>query len=77
MLVPLHVVFHHSLQLASTLPMLPCMRAPTISPLGLNGDLGYAIRLAVKKSAVAKLLPELKTLGATDIIVSALQQIVA
>ena len=53
------------------------MRAPTISPLGMNGDLGYAIRLAVKKSAVAKLLPELKTLGATDIIVSALQQIVA
>lgn len=70
-------MLYRALQLATTLPMLPCMRAPTISPLGMNGDLGYAIRLAVKKSAVAKLLPELKTLGATDIIVSALQQIVA
>jgi ATP phosphoribosyltransferase len=53
------------------------MRAPTISPLGMNGEQGYAIRLAVKKSSIAALLPQLKSLGATDIIVSTLQQIVA
>lgn len=63
-------------QLDAALPNLPCMRAPTISPLGLQGDRGYAVRLAVKKNVVAKLLPQLKQWGASDIIVSALQQIV-
>lgn len=75
-----HMLIEFNLEkekLAAALPHLPCMRAPTISPLGISGDQGYAVRLAVKKSAIAALLPQLKTLGATDIIVSALQQIVA
>ena len=45
---------------------LPCMRSPTVAPL--YGDQGYAIKIAVKKSEVAKLIPRLKELGATDIL---------
>lgn len=45
---------------------LPSMKSPTISPL--YGDDGYAIKIAVKKSEVPILLPQLKNLGATDIL---------
>lgn len=45
---------------------LPAMKSPTVSPLFGNG--GYAIKTAVPKSDVARLLPRLKTLGATDIV---------
>lgn len=45
---------------------LPAMRSPTVSPL--YGDDGYAIKIAVKKGEVPKLMPKLKALGATDIL---------
>jgi len=45
---------------------LPCMRAPTVAPL-FNGE-GYAVKIAVKKSQSARLIPQLKELGATDIL---------
>jgi len=45
---------------------LPCMRSPTVSPL--YGEQGYAVKVAVKKHEVRKLLPLLKKLGATDIL---------
>ncbi len=45
---------------------LPSMRSPTVSPL-FGGD-GYAVKIAVKKSDVPKLLPKLQSLGATDIV---------
>jgi ATP phosphoribosyltransferase len=45
---------------------IPAMRSPTVSPL--YGDGGYAIKIAVKKSEVPILLPQLKALGATDIL---------
>ncbi|MEE4311112.1 MAG: ATP phosphoribosyltransferase [candidate division KSB1 bacterium] len=46
--------------------ILPCMRSPTVSPL--HGDGGYAVKAAVKKSDVVKLVPKLKKYGATDIL---------
>lgn len=46
--------------------ILPCMQAPTVSPL-YNGD-GYAIKVAVKREETASLIPRLKQLGATDIL---------
>lgn len=46
--------------------VLPCMRSPTVSPL--YGEQGYAIKVAVKKFDVIKLIPLLKKLGATDIL---------
>ncbi len=45
---------------------LPCMRAPTVAPL-FNGE-GYAVKIAVKKSQSAQLIPQLKELGAADIL---------
>lgn len=46
--------------------ILPCMRSPTVAPL--YGEKGFAVKVAVKKNEVAKLIPKLKKLGATDIL---------
>ncbi|MEO0128883.1 MAG: ATP phosphoribosyltransferase [candidate division WOR-3 bacterium] len=46
--------------------ILPCMRSPTVAPL--YGEKGFAVKVAVKKSEVVKLIPNLKRLGATDIL---------
>lgn len=46
--------------------ILPCMRAPTVSPL-YEGK-GFAVKSAVKKQEAAKLIPQLKKMGATDIL---------
>jgi len=54
---------------------LPSMRSPTVSPL--YGDNGYAIKIAVKKGEVPKLLPRLKELGATDILEYELRKVLA
>ena len=45
---------------------LPAMRSPTVAPL--YGGEGYAIKIAVKKSEVADLIPRLKKAGAADIV---------
>ncbi len=54
---------------------LPCMRAPTVSPLYKN--LGYAVKAAVRKRETVKLLPLLKKLGATDILEYELNKVIA
>lgn len=46
--------------------ILPCMRAPTVAPL--FEDQGYAVKSAVKREETVKLIPQLKKLGATDIL---------
>ncbi|MBN1349420.1 ATP phosphoribosyltransferase [candidate division KSB1 bacterium] len=46
--------------------ILPCMQAPTVAPLHSGG--GFAVKIAVKKDEVPKLIPRLKKLGATDIL---------
>ena len=53
---------------------LPCMREPTISPL--HGNAGFAVKAAVPRDELARIVPELKARGGTDIVVSALSQIV-
>ncbi len=53
---------------------LPCMREPTIS--SLHGDGGYAVKAAVPRASLPRLIPELKARGGSDIVVSALSQIV-
>jgi len=53
-------------KLVKIINLLPCMRAPTVAPL--YGGQGYAVKVAVKKGEVAKLLPLIKKLGATDIL---------
>lgn len=54
---------------------LPCMRAPTVSPL--HNDQGFAIKIAVPRVEVSKLVPRLKKLGATDIVEYELRKVVA
>jgi ATP phosphoribosyltransferase len=42
------------------------MRSPTVAPLW--GEQGYAVKIAVRRKEVARLIPQLKKLGATDIL---------
>ncbi|MFP4081128.1 MAG: ATP phosphoribosyltransferase [Candidatus Aminicenantes bacterium] len=53
-------------KLEEVVRILPCMRAPTVSPL--YKDMGYAVKAAVKKKETVKLIPLLKKIGATDIL---------
>ena len=55
--------------------ILPSMREPTIAML--HGSEGLAVKAAVPRSELPGLIPLLKTRGATDIVVSQLEQIVA
>lgn len=61
-------------RLEAVCAVLPCMREPTISPL--HGNAGYAVRAAVPRAELPHLIPELKTRGGTDLVVSALAQLV-
>ena len=54
--------------------LLPSMRSPTVSPL-YNGA-GFALKIAVRASEVADLIPKLKALGATDIVEYDLRKVV-
>jgi ATP phosphoribosyltransferase len=59
---------------AAVLERLPSLRSPTISELA--GDGGYAIETVVLKEEINTLIPELKELGASDILELALAKIV-
>jgi ATP phosphoribosyltransferase len=54
--------------------ILPSMREPTIATL--HGSEGLAVKAAVPRSELPGLIPLLKNRGATDIVVSRLEQIV-
>lgn len=53
---------------------LPSMRQPTVSPLYGNGS--YAVKAAVPRDMLPQVIPALKAAGGTDVVVSALAQIV-
>ena len=53
---------------------LPCMREPTISPL--HGGNGFAVKAAVPRCDVPRLIPHIKLRGGTDIVISPTSQIV-
>ena len=54
--------------------VLPSMREPTIATL--HGSAGLAVKAAVPRSELPALIPVLKIRGASDIVVSRLEQIV-
>ena len=62
-------------RLDAVLALLPAMRKPTLS--SLQGDAGSAVKAAVPKSGLASLIPTLRKAGASDIVVSRIDQIVA
>lgn len=53
---------------------LPCMRQPTVAPLA--HDAGYAVRAAVPRESLPELIPALKRAGGTDLVITAVTQIV-
>lgn len=53
-------------KLENLVRFLPAMRSPTVAPL--YGESGFAVKIAVKRNEVSKLLPLLKKNGATDIL---------
>ncbi len=55
--------------------LLPAMKSPTVQPLRGNG--GFAVRVAVLRSEVPKVLPAILRAGATDVLQTALQKVVA
>jgi ATP phosphoribosyltransferase len=60
--------------LDSVIAALPAMREPTVAML--HGGAGMAVKAAVPRSDLPRLIPRLRQLGATDIAVSRLEQIV-
>jgi ATP phosphoribosyltransferase-like protein len=60
--------------LEAVVAALPSMREPTMATL--HGEGGMAVKAAVPKDDLPRLIPLLKQLGATDIAVSRLEQIV-
>lgn len=54
--------------------LLPCMRRPTIS--SLFGEGGYAVKAAVPRDTLAALVPRIRDVGGTDIVVTQPTQIV-
>lgn len=52
---------------------IPALRAPTVSKLHSDG---YAVKIVAKKNTLPELLPRLKSLGATEIIVSDIRQMI-
>jgi ATP phosphoribosyltransferase len=59
--------------LPTVLAVVPSMKAPTVSPLSEGG---YAIETVVEKRQINRLIPELKTAGATDILEIPISKIV-
>ena len=53
---------------------VPCMREPTVSPLYSKN--AFAVKVAVPRAQLSDLIPELKRLGSTDVVVSRVDQIV-
>jgi ATP phosphoribosyltransferase len=61
-------------KLEAVLEVLPCMRRPTVSSLA--GDEGFAVKAAVPRGDLPALIPRLKSRGGSDVVVTALSQIV-
>ncbi len=61
-------------RLEAIVALLPCMREATIAPL--YGNSGYAVKAAVPRSDLPKIVPAIKAAGGTDIVVSTPSQIV-
>lgn len=61
-------------KLEQLVAVLPCMREATISPL--HGDAGCAVKAAVPRKELVRVIPQLKARGGTDIVVTEIAQIV-
>lgn len=62
-------------RLEDVIAVLPAMREPTIS--SLHGQGGFAVKSAVPRADLPRLIPLIKARGGTDIVVTRTSQIVA
>lgn len=61
-------------RLDAVVGVLPCMREPTVS--ALRSQSGFAVKAAVRREELAEVVPLVKQLGGTDIVVTRPEQIV-
>lgn len=61
-------------ELEQVIEILPSMKSPTVNEL--YGQAGYAIETVVEKTGINRLIPELRDVGATDIIELPLSKII-
>lgn len=61
-------------RLEAIVSLLPCMREATVSPL--FGNAGFAVKAAVPRDQLARVIPAVKAAGGSDLVVTALNQIV-
>ena len=57
------------------LKFLPALRAPTVS--ALHGGAGFAVQIAAEAARIPGLVPEIKSHGGTDIVISSIRMLVA
>jgi len=60
--------------LEAVVAVLPCMRHPTVARL--HGDAGYAVKAAVPREDLPRLIPLLKARGGTDVVITTMTQVV-
>lgn len=63
-----------SANLDAVVEALPCMREPTVSHL--RSESGFAVKVAVRRGELPQIVPLIKQLGGTDIVVTKPEQIV-
>lgn len=61
-------------RLAEVVAILPCLREPTIARL--HGGDALAVKAAVPRGELSELIPRVKSAGGTDIVVTAIAQLV-
>lgn len=61
-------------KLDALVSVLPCMREPTIA--SLHNETGYAVKVAVPRESLPRLIPEIRARGGTDIVVMGIAQLV-
>jgi ATP phosphoribosyltransferase len=61
-------------RLDAVVAVLPAMKSPTIQPL--FGSQGYAVKAAVPRAQLPRILVALRAAGATDLIAYALEQVI-
>lgn len=60
--------------LEKVVQLLPCMHAPTVSPLADDG--WAAVRAAIPRQGLAERIPKLKAAGACDMVITTAEQLV-
>ena len=61
-------------KLEQIVTLVPAMRKPTVA--ALEGKTGFAVKSVVPRECLAKLIPQIKQAGASDIVVSHINQVI-